>query len=286
MYLKDDLIVVTIKGINFRSYRLGGQGEFVLDPTALTGWDDGVNTRRAATVRPVSSGDFKEPYTFSSRIIAISGTAIATSRGELQRMHDALSGILAPGEYSEIRVQTNAAVRYSTVGLENSLSWVQQHDRVAVFRMEFYAPDPYIYGEERIITLGSTIAAGGGLQYRLTYPLNYNAQNLQAFIPQMKNNGNAISWPRFKVTGDYYSGFVLSDGKNNNVTYNGVVSRSSPVEIDMARGTAIQGGIDKSVLISERDWFGVLPGEVIMPQFTPIRNGSGWCDIIIKDTFI
>ena len=286
MYLKDDLIVVTIKGINFRSYRLGGMGEFVLDPTALTGWDDGVNTRRNATVRPVSNGDFKEPYTFSSRIIGISGTAIATSRGELQRMHDSISGLLRDGEYTEIRVETAGTVRYSTVGLENSLAWVRQHDTVAVFRLELYAPDPHIYGPERIVTLGATTDAGGGLTYPLSYPLNYNAQNLQSLTPPLANNGNAEAWPRVKVTGDYYSGFSITDGRDRKITYSGPVTRSAPVEIDMGRGTAIQSGVDKSVLLSERDWFSILPGETLSPEFKPIQTASGWCDIIIRDTFI
>jgi hypothetical protein len=78
----------------------------------------------------------------------------------------------------------------------------------------------------------------------------------------------------------------LNDGRNNRVTYNGAVSQSSPVEIDMGKGTATQGGVDKTVLLSDRDWFSVLPGETIAPQFLPIQSASGWCDIIIRDTFI
>jgi hypothetical protein len=286
MYLKTDRIIVTLKGINFRSYRLGGTGEYVLDPTALTGWDDGVNVRRNATVRPVSNGDFKEPYTFSSRLIGISGTAIAASRGELQRMRDALAGILADGEYADISVETSDSTRYAVVGLEKSLEWTQQHDRVAVFRLELYAPDPHIYGSERTVTLGATNDVGGGLIYPISYPISYNPQGLLEFSPALRNTGNAFAWPKFKVTGDYYSGFTLTDGGDNKVTYSGMVSSAAPVEIDMGRGTAIQNGTDKTVLISERDWFGIPPGETIKPQFNPLQSGVGWCDIIIRDTFI
>jgi hypothetical protein len=201
-------------------------------------------------------------------------------------MRDSLTGILADGEYSEIRVETSAAVRYAVVGLENKVEWVQQLDNVAVFRLELYAPDPHIYGPERIITLGATSEAGGGLTYPLAYPLNYNAQNLQALTPPLANNGNAKAWPRFKITGDYYSGFVLTDGRDRKVIYNGTVTRSSPVEIDMGRGTAMQKGIDKSTLLSQRNWFSLLPGEILRPEFKPIQSASGWCDIIVRDTFI
>ncbi len=287
MYLKNDRIIVTIKGINFRSYRTAQQvGQFILDPTALTGWDDGTDTRRDTTVRPVSSGDFTEPYTFSSRLIAISGAAVATSRGDLQRMRDAFVGLFAENEYAEIRIETSAAIRYAVVGLENSPSFVQHLDNVALFRLELYAPDPHIYGSERIVTMGATVEAGGGLTYPTQYPLNYNVANPYVFSPVMTNSGNATAWPRFKVTGDYYSGFTLTDGKNRRVTFNGPVTRSSPVEIDMKKGTATQGGVDKSTLLSERHWINILAGETIKPEFLPIQNASGWCDIIIRDTFI
>lgn len=286
MYLKNDRIIVTIKGINFRSHRLGGVGEFVLDPTALTGWDDGANVRRNTTPRPVSNGDFVEPYTLASRLIAVSGTAIAGSRQELQQMRDALTGILTDGEYAEIRVETSASVRFAFVGLEGSVVWVQQHDTVALFRIEFYAPESYIYGAERIVTLGATTATAGGLKYALQYPLNYNAPEVQPMAPSLTNFGNAKAWPRFKVTGDFYSGFIISDGKNNKVTYNGLVTNSSPVEIDMGKGTATQNGVDKTVLVSTRQWFGILPHEIVRPEFTPIQSASGWCDIIIRDTFV
>jgi hypothetical protein len=286
MYLKTDRIIATIKNLNFRSYKVGTGGQFILDPTALTGWDDGTNVRRDATVRPVSNGDFVEPYTFSARLIALSGTAVATSRGELQRMRDALTGMLADGEYAELRIETGAAVRYAVVGLENKVEWVQQLDNVAVFRVEFYAPDPHIYGAERIVTLGATSEAGGGLNYPLRYPLNYNALNVQDLTPPLTNSGNAKAWPRFKITGDYYSGFTLTDGRDRKIVFNGTVSRSAPVEIDMGKGTAIQSGIDKTVMVSQRDWFSLLPGETLRPEFRPHQSASGWCDIIIRDTFI
>ena len=201
-------------------------------------------------------------------------------------MRDMFTGLFAEGEYAEIRVETSASVRYAVVGLENSPSFIQQLDNVAAFRLELYAPDAYIYGEERVITLGATTEAGGGLTYPLSYPLNYNVQNPNAFSPTMSNNGNAVAWPKFKVTGDYYSGFILGDSKGKLVTYNAPVTMASPVTIDMGKGTATQNGVDKTVYVSDRRWFGILPGETIRPEFKPIQAASGWCDIIIRDTFI
>lgn len=285
MYLKTDKIVATIKNVVFRSYRTGLGNEYILDPTALTGWDDGTNIRRDATARPVSSGDFSEPSTFSSRLISFSGTAVATNRVQLQAMRDKLTGVLVEREYAQISVETAASTRYATVGLEGKVEWVQQLDNVAVFRVEFYAPDPYIYGYERVVSLGSTNGLGGGLKYALDYPLNYNAQTTTPLNQSVTNNGNISAWPKFKITGDYFSGFSITNGFKK-ITYLGPVSYSSPIVIDTAKGTAIQDGVDKSSFLTDRDWFSVAPLETIYPKFTPVQDASGWCDIIIRDTFI
>jgi phage-related protein len=286
MYLKNDRIIVTIKGTTFRSSKAGTGGQYVLDPTALTGWDDGASSRRNATVRPVSSGDFTEPYTFAARLITISGTAVANSRQELQQMRDKFTGLLVEDEYTEVSVETTAGVRYATVGLEGNPEWVQQLDTVAVFRIQLYSPDPYIYGYERTIHLNSTIDAGGGLTYPLSYPLNYNAANVASPDMVMTNRGNVAAWPKFVVTGDYYSGFTITNGIDKKLTFTGPVSTQSPVTVDTAKGTVMQNGTDKSYLLTDRDWFSVRPNESLTPEFIPIQNASGWCDIIIRDTFI
>lgn len=286
MYLKNDKIVVTIKNTVFRSSRVGPVGQYILDPTAMLGWTDGTAARRDNTTRPVSSGDFTEPYTFSSRLITLSGSAIAKSAVDLHIMRDKLVGLFQEGEYVDMSVETLSGIRYAMVGLEGTVSWTQQLDTVAVWKMDLYAPDPFIYGVERTISLGSTTAAGGGLKYILQYPLNYNALNTDLRDSSVTNRGNAKAWPKFKISGDYYSGFVLTDGRDKKITYNGMVSRSAPVIIDAGKGTATQNGVDRTVYISDREWFSIAPGEIIRPEFLPIQAASGYCDIIVRDTFI
>jgi Phage tail protein. len=289
MYLKNDRIVATIKDITFRSFKMGTEGQFVLDPTALTGWDDGTNVRRDATVRPVSSGDYTEPYTFSARLIAFSGTAIAPDRKGLQVLRDKLAGVLTQNEYAELKVETSASTRYATVGLEGKVEWVQQLDNVASFRVEFYAPDPHLYGSEKRHQVGRYLVSGG-LRYRLSYPLNYFPSE-EAITRTTTNNGNAIAYPVFVAIGDFYSGFSIMTGfGGKKVTYTGIATKQSPVYIDMARGTATQGGVDKTALVTSREWFGIPPNTTMTPVFAPLSGndeaGAGWCDIIYRDTWI
>lgn len=290
MYLKNDKIVATLKNIQFRSFKTGSGPQYILDPTALTGWDDGANVRRDATVRPVSSGDFTEPYTFAARLITFTGAALATSRGELQRMRDALTGVLQFSEYAALSVETTAGIRFATVGLENSVSWVQQSDTVALFKLDLYAPDPKLYGPEKRQKAGSYIVSGG-LEFPLSYPLDYHLDEDNVYTP-ITNYGNTTAYPIFIVIGDFYSGFSIQDHfGGNTVTYNGMVTKSAPVTIDMGRGTATQNGADKTVLVTRREWFGIPPQTTLAPIFAPTDGGQGaaglgWCDIIYRDTWI
>lgn len=287
MYLKNEKISATIAGVTMRSYKAGYTKEYILDPTAVTGWTDGTNVKRDATPRLNAHGDFSEKGKMSARLISFSGTAVATSTTKLQEMRDVFTGILSDGSYDTLAVTNNSGTRYVTVGLENSVSWVQQADTFASFKIDFYAPDPFIYGPEKVTNIGSSQAtSGGGLSYILTYPLNYRTDQSLNAGDTISNKGNAEAWPVFKITGTYTDGFTLSDNQDHYVTYDGMVTPQAPVTIDMGRGVALQGGIDRSTLLSRREWFSVSPKEIIRPQFEPINAGTGWCDIIVRDTWI
>lgn len=287
MYLKNDKIVVKVGSVTMTSSKLGLPAELILDPSAVSGWTDGVQVRRDGTIRLGRHGDFMEPSTLSARLIEFSGTAIATSMAELQGLRDRLVGVLREGVYESLSVETMTDRRYVTVGLEGRPSWIRQTDTTAVFKIAFYAPDPFIYGETNTIQAGATTTeSDGGLKYALSYPLNYSSTNTITTNGTVTNRGNAEAWPRFVVSGDYFSGFTITNNRDKRVTYTGAVYMAAPVEIDMARGTAIQGGIDRTILLKDRDFFSVAPGEVMKPKFTPLAAGSGWCDIIIRDTWI
>lgn len=284
MYLKNDRIIVTIKYLTMRSFKTKATGQFILDPTAILGWTDGTAARRDNTTRAASSGDFYEPAKMSSRIISLSGAAIAANRQELQELRDMFTGLLADGLYTTVSVETSAGTRYTLAGLEGTPSWVQKLDNVAMWKLDLYAPDPYIYGETKSVMTGAYVTEGG-LKYKLKYPLNYNVLG-ENTIQTVTNRGNATSWPVFKVTGDYYTGFSIDDNKGSTVSYNGTVLMGSPVYIDMAKGTATQDGVDRTTLLTNRDWVKIPAYETIQPRFKPHQYGTGWCDIIYRDTWI
>lgn len=285
MYLKDDKIIAKIGSLTMRSSKSGVGNDFILDPTAVLGWTDGTLVRRDKTARVTSHGDFSDQGTLSAREISFSGTAVAKSIQDLHEMRDKFTGILSAGGYGRLSVETARGIRYATVGLEGTTSWVQQSDTIAVWKINFYAPDPRIYGPDRKTTV-KMVSNLGGLTYPLTYSTNYNQteSDIQSVI--VENNGNSRAWPIVVVTGDYFSGFEFVDSFGRGVIWTGSVTLNAPVTVDMAAGSAVQLGVDKSHLFTRRVWSYVDPGQQIVPDFKPLQSGNGWCDIIIRDTWV
>lgn len=285
MFLKNDIIVVTLKDVTMRSFKVAGiVNQYVLDPTAIVGWTDGTAVRRDATPRPTSHGDFSDRATMSARLISLTGTAISGSPEELQVLRDKLIGTLADGSYTQLSVETTSGKRYATVGFEGTPEWIRQTDTAATFKIDLYAPDPYVYGAEKSVLAGAA-SVQGGLAFPIAYPINYNIIG-QDTAQVVQNLGNSPAYPKFVVTGDYFSGFSVTDNRGNWVKYDGTVTFAAPVTIDMARGVALQSGVDKTSLVSRRDWFAIPAKSSIQPVFIPAQAGSGWCDIIYKDTWI
>jgi len=285
MYLKNTSISVNIKSLVFTSHKNAQKtSQYNLDPTAVSGWLDGVEPRRSTTARLSGHGDFSEATFLNSRLVSFSGVAMAPDAGTLQNMRDTFVGTLGNGDYTEMSVTINGETRYATVGIEGKPSWVIINDKNAIWKMDLYAPDPFIYGAEKTVQTGESITIGG-LDYALSYPLDYHTTGLNS-TQTVKNNGNATAWPKFKVTGDYYRGFSIDNNLGDKVTYNGVVTLQAPVIIDMAKGTATQNGVDKTILMTKREWFPIHAQETIQPAFRPVDNGYGWCDIIFRDTYV
>lgn len=296
MYLKYDDISIGLGNLRMNSFQSRAP-QFVLDPDALSGFDDGPGTKRNNTPRPTSWGDFSETAYKSARLMTITGTAIANTPWELQRMRDDFMSVLQHGGYQEMSVQTgdiqgtrprddinNRSTRYISVGLEGTPRWVRQSDTFATWKMELYAPDPRMFGPKNVVVItDSTIV--GGLALPAAFPIDFDNPRVSEAVT-MYNFGNTESWPVFKVTGDYYLGFQITDSRSNIIRFDGIVTNSAPVTIDMAAGTAIQSGVDKSNMLSRRDWFSIAPNGSVQPTFIPIQTGFGRCDIIYRDTWI
>lgn len=286
MYLKNDRIIIRVGGLTFKSHGQMGESHFRLDPTAIQGWYDGVNTRRDTSTRPMGWGDFSEVTRMSSRLITITGTAVAADYSELHMMRDAFMSICADGNYAEFSLENASGVRYATVSRADKPIWVPLIDNAAAFSFDFYAPDPRVYGAEQRLKVGDSLATTGGLDYPVDYFIDYQSDTEETGVVTITNKGNTDAYPVFVVTGEYNSGFTVGNNRGSEVTWEGYVTSASPVTVDMIHGTVIQSGVDRSDLLSKREWFSVKPGEIIQPVFTSRQPGLGWCDILFRDTWI
>lgn len=283
MILHNDDLVVTIGTTIFRAKPYMAP-QFVFDPDALQGFFDGVNVKRNETTRPNQWGDFRETALLGARHLTLTGTAVATTPAQLLSMRDEFTSILTHGGYTEITVENSTEKRYITVGLEGSPSWVQKIDTAALWKLELYAPDPRMYGSQQSIQITDSTVSGG-MDYPMNYPVNYGG-GIKVQAVSMENRGNTNSWPVFKVTGDFFAGFNITDGAGKIITYDGVVTMTAPVTIDTGAGTATQNGVDKSSSLSRRDWFSIPAKKSIQPMFLPKQDAVGWCDIMFRDTWI
>jgi hypothetical protein len=286
MYLKNDRIIVRVAGLTFKSHGSPGESHFRLDPTAIVGWFDGADTRRDTSTRPIGWGDFAEIGRQSSRLITITGTAIAANEIELRMMRDAFVGMCADGGYRELSLETKVDTRYANVTRASKPLWTPLIDTAAAWSFDFYAPDPRIYGTIERLKVGDSKSSTGGFDYPVDYMIDYHSDTEIGGVVSVTNNGNVEAWPVFIINGEYNSGFSISNNRGSEVRWEGFVTNASPVTVDMISGTVTQSGRDRSELLSKRGWFSVQPGETLQPAFTPIQPGPGWCDIIFRDTWI
>jgi hypothetical protein len=284
MYLHDDRLVISVGGITLRSSRIGTGPQFLLDETAIIGWTGGVDIKRNFTPRQMRSGDFQEEGHHAARYISITGIASAPTNTALKIMRDEFTGAVEPSKYESISVTDSFGVRTSTVTLGGKTNFVQLTDTAATFKMDLYAPDPYIYGPLKQLQVNS-ISFYGGASYPISFPFSFNRPP-SALSLVIDNAGNVNSWPIFVATGDLPTGFTITNNEGSTVTYSGTVSYSAPVSIDMQRGIAMQNGVDRSDNITQRQWFSIPPGSTIQPSFGALTPGPGWCDILYKDTWI
>lgn len=102
----------------------------------------------------------------------------------------------------------------------------------------------------------------------------------------IQNRGNADSYPRIRVVGDFPSGFVLKNSRGRTIEYPTPVWQQSPVEVDCWEGAVYQGGVNQTYRCTNRQWFTIPAHGVDSFRVSSIAPGDGWAEIIHRDTYI
>lgn len=285
MIIKQDIRIVQIKTLKIY-HNKGTLPRYQFDPEAISGFDDTADIRRDTAPRPWTDGDFEEQGRFGSKVITLTGIAVARNPRELHDMRDRLAGVLAHGEYTNVAFSNASMTRYMRVGLGSSISWITVTDTWAKFKIDLYAPDPYQYGITKTTQITSAGTNGAGLNFPMTYGkgLSFGVITKKQNVT-VKNLGNHRAWPTFTIRGDYSNGFKIRSGTST-VSYNGPSRHSAPVVVNMSRGIATVNGSDMSHLLEDREWISIAAGGSIQPIFTPTQEGDGWMDVTWRDTWV
>lgn len=165
------------------------------------------------------------------------------------------------------------------------------------YSIPLVAPDPLKYGALETVLKGATYVVSGGLQYPLTYGMEYGnvaAAALSGYI-QLSNSGTADVYPTWRVRGPITVGFQITSDAYT-VTFNRALLVGEEVVMGVAAGgRAIlkdeSGGItDVSVNLTSAQWAPVPPASNGVPGqrgflFSPlgVASGGSFVEATIRD---
>lgn len=262
----------------------------ILDDKGIEGLDSAPSIRRESPDRPFSQGVFPEKGHYGARYVALSGYAFTETAGELHDLRDALRAALDPTERATAEIhQTYQPVRYMHyIGAE--LTWDQQTDTRARFSIEFYCPDPRLYGKEKYGSLFSSDLDRDGLTFKggISFPLVFKSQITGQESSSIQNDGNATAYPVFTFRGNADSLSITDQGRT--LTYAGTTSENTALVINTYTGEVRYGEADRSFLLTSRDWITIPPRSAITPTVdfvaSPETEGSLSIEVSWRDTYL
>lgn len=138
--------------------------------------------------------------------------------------------------------------------------------------LQFYAPDPRLYGQTQTLTTGLR-TAGTGMSFPMTFPMTFGTTGSGGSV-SFTNTGTANTEPVFTVSGALSQGFQitwLETGQH--LTYSFPVG--SDLVVDCGAGMASTQGQDRTVYLTQRDWFSVPAGAVGTFQIAALGGETG-----------
>lgn len=254
----------------------------------IPGWFGGVGVKGENTERAFGHGLFPEPNTRTGRALTMKGTLqFADERG--RSLGDRfVSGLMGDGEFGDLTVEQDELTLSSTVKLDGEVrhAYAGTPTTPAIrFEVPLIAPDPFVYGPQRITQLFPA-GFGEGLRFPLFAQGFLDFGNVAASSKVVvRNAGNAEAHPVVTVRGNFPSGFRLTDGRRV-VEYADPVFDTSPAVVDMGAGAVYVNGTDRTHRCTRREWFVIPARGAIQPRITSLQQGDGWADVAVRDTYI
>lgn len=156
--------------------------------------------------------------------------------------------------------------------------------------------EPWLWSStEQKLFLQSQAAARGGLVFdefagisSFMWPLDWGDGGLDGNSGIVYNAGNATGGPVITVYGNYPQGVTLMDSAGRSLVYDGPVLSGAPVTFDCRPGrcTVKSSGVNRSYLLSSREWFTVPKNSDLGISFLPHTTGTGWAEVSMRDVWL
>lgn len=250
------MLKVRINEVDFHGHTDLG---FLIGPGGFVGWEGSPATRREGIDLPLGHGSFRSQSFKSGRLLRLSGTALASSEGELASMGDVLSGLGASP--SRVTVTTDAGTRWA---------------------------DGSVEGEVRFDRVGGARDADFGFTLWFENPRQFGAVNAWTVLANrpssMRHDGNFPAHPRFIVRGPQPSGYSITATGKPSFQVNAPLASGSTDVVDFATGRVHRNGVLLVGGVSfPRTWS--VPGGAEQ-SWSFAGTGSGTCTAELTDTFI
>lgn len=227
--------------------------------TGLDGWFDGWESTTASTEqRSQADGAHVGLQYAGPRVIHVKGSAEDTSWDGVTRAWDRLLAQIPFRPLGPITVSTGDG----TVPQMSAL--VRQHERAilseryptwAKFSLSLMAPDPRRYATTTQSVNLVLPFASGGLSFPLTFPISFPVSTTISQATAT-NDGNVTTFPILTITGPCPPARIINLTTNEVIRVVNPVLAGQTLVIDVAAGTATNGGQPRAVIGS----WGLRPG--------------------------
>lgn len=250
----------------------------------LVGWFGGVGVESDKQQRALTHGVATGETRRTARTLTLSGELFFPQQDLREAASRYVSGILGDGRRGELAVWTEGHSQVTSVQLDGEIKWTSDGSEWISVEIPLIAPDPWIYGPIRSAQIYSE-GIGRGLKWGDGL---FSAGHLRwggsVPNPLLTNDGNADSWPTFKVTGDFARGFRLISGSQV-FEYPEPVFRGAPVTV--SPGRVMVGNQEMSHEVSRRGWISIGPYSAITPRLVSLDTyGEGRADVTWRSTYI
>jgi hypothetical protein len=224
--------------------------------------------------RPASDGSFDASPLRTARIITLTGQVRGSTRSAVAAAADSLSGLMGP------RVGTFSVLDpdLGTRSVQCRLTGTPQMDASSLgaglirWQWMFKAPDHRKYGPSLLPQTGLR-SAGTGVVPPFVFPLSFGSPGSGGSV-SFTNTGTANTEPVFTVSGALSAGFQITWVETGqHLTYSFPVG--SDLVIDCGAGTATTQGQDRTVYLTQRDWFSVPAGATATFQIAALGGETG-----------